>query len=427
MTDSGPEKCGSTPRTMTTVLFGSGGDLEPAQSREEREMSMTEMPCVRVIRSWAEIEEIRGLWESWHQHPNSDIDFYRTATRSMPSVLRPHILLLYRGGTPRAMLIGRYENGRISLKFGYKSFLETKARLLSFVYRGFLGDTSAENAEVLVREILRSLGRREADAARLSNLPIDSPLYEIARKASGFLSRDHAPKVAGHRRMALPGNADEVYRALSSKTRQTLKWQAKKLVKELGQIRVGEFREPAELDQMMRDLEAVASGTYQRGLGVGFVNNADMRERLDMEARKGWLRAFVLYVADKPSAFWVGTVYQGTFFSNFLGYSSQHAKYSPGMFLVMKAIEGLAASQDGQRVHTVDFGLGDARYKATLADKEWQESTMYMFAPTPRGVGVNLFLRTPAAALNHIAEGALKKTGFLPKIKKLWRTRVRES
>jgi len=61
--------------------------------------------------------------------------------------------------------------------------------------------------------------------------------------------------------MILPGSAEEVYRGLSSKTRQTLKWQAKKLLKELGEVRIHGFREPAELEQMMRDVEEVARKT----------------------------------------------------------------------------------------------------------------------------------------------------------------------
>ena len=394
---------------------------------ERLKLPVTDALRIRVIRDWAEIEEIRGLWEAWHQHPNSDIDFYKTTTRAMSGVLRPHILVLYRNEAPQAMLIGRYEDGRIQLKVGYKTLLETRARLLSFVYRGFLGDTSAENAQSLVQEILNSLGRREADAARLSHVDMESPLYGLVRQASGFLSRDHAPTVTGHRGMILPGSAEEVYRGLSSKTRQTLKWQAKKLLKELGEVRIHGFREPAELEQMMRDVEEVARKTYQRGLGVGFLNNDGMRERLELEARKGWLRAFVLYVADRPCAFWVGTLYQKTFFSNFMGYDSTYSKISPGMFLVMKVIEGFSGGKNGERPHTVDFGLGDARYKSTLADKEWKESTLYMFAPTPRGIGVNLLLRTPAAMINRAAEKALERTGLLPKIKKLWRSRVREN
>ena len=84
----------------------------------------------------------------------------------------------------------------------------------------------------------------------LSHVDMESPLYGLVRQASGFLSRDHAPTVTGHRGMILPGSAEEMYRGLSSKTRQTLKWQAKKLLKELGEVRIHAFREPAEAHVM---------------------------------------------------------------------------------------------------------------------------------------------------------------------------------
>src|SRR5208282_240443 len=78
---------------------------------------------VKVIRDFAGIEEIRSLWQDWRAHPNSDLDFCTAIMRSVPDVIRPHILVLYRGGTPRAMLVGRFENGRINVKIGYRNVM----------------------------------------------------------------------------------------------------------------------------------------------------------------------------------------------------------------------------------------------------------------------------------------------------------------
>ena len=94
---------------------------------------MAEELRVRIIRDFAGIEEIREVWSAWHNHPNSDIDFYLTILRSMPGEVRPYIVMLYRGEAPQAMLIGRLENGQIDLKFGYKTLLKPKARVLTFI------------------------------------------------------------------------------------------------------------------------------------------------------------------------------------------------------------------------------------------------------------------------------------------------------
>ncbi len=379
---------------------------------------------VRVIRDLSGIENIRPVWASWHQHPNSDIDFYQSVIRSMPGVLRPHILVLYRGGVPQAMLIGRLEHTQFDMRIGYKSLVQTRARLIAFIYKGFLGETSPGNAELLVKEIISSLNAKEADAAFLSNVSLDSPLYGLGRKLPGFLERDHALTANVHRSMPLPGTAEEVYRGLSGKVRKNLKRQAKKLVNDFsGTVTVRTFRETAELEEMIRDIEHVAKKTYQRGLAVGFIDSAGARERLRLEAEKGWLRSFVLYVADKPCAFWNGTLYQEAFYSNSMGYDPDYAKYSPGMCLIMKVIEDFCEAKYEERPRRIDFGFGDAQYKTVLADAEWLESSVYIFARTVKGFGLNL-LRTPTVLANQLASNILGKASLLSKVKRIWRDRV---
>src|SRR5258708_30008176 len=126
--------------------------------------------------------------------------------------------------------------------------------------------------------------------------------------------------------MPLPATRDEVYRGLSGKVRKNLKRQAKKLVNDFsGTVRVRTFRETAELEEMIRDIEHVAKKTYQRGLAVGFIDSAGARERLRLEAEGGWLRFFGLYVADEPCALWNGTLYPAAFYSNSLRYDPYYA------------------------------------------------------------------------------------------------------
>ncbi len=106
-----------------------------------------------------------------------------------------------------------------------------------------------------------------------------------------------------------------------------------------------------------------------------------------------------------------------------MGYDREYAKYSPGMFVIMKALEELCSPQEGGRVTCIDFGLGDAQYKAVLGDKEWLESSMCLFAPNLRGVALNL-ARTPMLLLNQLGVSILSQTDLLPPAKKLWRARA---
>ena len=113
---------------------------------------------VRVIRSRSEIEEIRSVWISMQRHPNADIDCYIALLESgSGKAWVPHILVVYRGGIPEAMLIGRVESTRLSLKIGYAELLKPRVRALVFIYGGLLGNASVENCELLVREAVKSL------------------------------------------------------------------------------------------------------------------------------------------------------------------------------------------------------------------------------------------------------------------------------
>jgi len=380
---------------------------------------------VRILRSVPELEEVRNIWTAWNHHPNSDIDLYLLLLETRPEILRPHIVVLYRGGAPVAMLIGRIVNQRMELKIGYKTLPGPRVRLLSFVTGGMLGDFSPDNCKAAVSEVVNCLRRGEADIAAFHNIRTHEPIHKAVRQTSGFLNRDYLPALETHRAMSLPGSAEQLYAGLSSKSRKNLKWQAKKLLQTFpGKLRIDCLSGPAELEQMVHDVEEIAKKTYQRGLGVGFVETIEMRKRLYLDAQNGRLRAFVLYLADQPCAFWLGTIYQSTFHSGWMGYDPTYSKYSVGMFLVTKVTEDLCKQKEASVIEGIDFGLGDAQYKEVLGNKKWQDATVYIFGSTLRGLGFNL-LRTPIIIADKVVRRAVKQTGLLLAAKRNWRNMVR--
>lgn len=378
---------------------------------------------VEVFRTREEIERLRAVWEKWQSHPNSDIDAYLTVLRALPGGADPLAFVLYENESPRAMLVGRVENGDLTLRIGYKDIAKVSARKMVFIYGGLLGTPNAQNCKALMQAVRSLLKEGHAQVAFFNSLPIDSPLYEAAVSQS-FWTRDHAATFQLHRRMTLPANASEFYRGLSSKVRKNLGWQARKFEKDFdGLLRLNCFHRAEDLAEMFRDVETIATKTYQRGLGVGFESNPVLRDRLTLEAQRGWLRAFVLYVNNRPSAFWIGKIYGETFYSDFMGYDPEFAKYSPGMYLVTRVIERFCDSINGDAPEVIDFGLGDAQYKSVLGTSEWQEASLHLFAPTLAGLSLNIF-RTPAALLNRFGQRMLDKESVL-KLKRAWRSRVR--
>jgi CelD/BcsL family acetyltransferase involved in cellulose biosynthesis len=143
---------------------------------------------------------------------------------------------------------------------------------------------------------------------------------------------------------------------------------------------------------------------------------------LRVKAQKGWLRTYVLYAGDRPLAFWMGDLLEGTFGGNFTGYDPDIAKYSPGIYLMTKVIEEFCNAKETE-VTKIDFGPGGALYKASLGKRDADEAPVHIFSRSLKGVELNL-LRSLTTGIHEPLKKALEKTKLLAKIKKAWRNRA---
>jgi hypothetical protein len=373
---------------------------------------------IRVIRSLEEVEEIREIWAAWKSHRDSEIDFCLRFVWSRPEVIRPHVIVLYRNGRPDAMLVGRLEQARIKSKIGYLYTPGIPARILVFAYGSLLGDASAENGEQCVRAIMTALQDGEADVALLDHIGVDSALHRNALALPGLVSRDRLAKVETHYTMKLPGDMKEVYAGLSANHRSELKRKAKKLLAAYPDaVRTACYLDPT--DDLIAQVEEIAKKTYQRGLGVGFHPGDQTNRRLRVSADKGWLRIYFLYLAEVPCAFWIGTVHEGSFCSDYLAFDPKYKDHTPGMFLLTRVVEEFC--QAG--VKEIDFGFGEGRYKEQFGNTPAQEASVFIFAPSFKGLILNA-TRTFAGITDRSVKKFLERTDLLPRLKKLWRNRV---
>ena len=202
--------------------------------------------------------------------------------------------------------------------------------------------------------------------------------------------------------------------------------QTKKLIKDFaGDVKIRCFRDVEEVDTMIDDLEHIARKSYQRGLGVGFHDTPAVRSQLQLKAKRGWLRGYILYVAGKPSAFWVGDINDGTFGSDYLAYDAELGRYSPGMFLMYKVIEEFCAGNgDADGITALDFSTGHAQYKQLLSNQGWSESSAYIFGPSLKGIGINV-VRSLVEGTGRVIQAILRRTNLLSKVKKAWRDHAR--
>lgn len=179
------------------------------------------------------------------------------------------------------------------------------------------------------------------------------------------------------------------------------------------------IREKADLAAVITHAEEVARKTYQRGLGVGFEDTEPMRRWLRVCADHGWLRVHLMSIAGKPVAFWMGTCYGGTFDSDHNGFDPALSAYSPGTALFGNMLEDLCATG----VKEVDFGGGEALYKQRFSNWHGIRASVYVYAPTARGVFFNA-VRTIVGLVGTAVKKALDLTGMSSAVKRLWRTRM---
>ncbi len=372
---------------------------------------------IRVLRSREELQEVRRTWEAMQCHPNADFEFYHLIIESRRAeILSPHVLVAESDGVPRAMLVGRVDLRPLDFQFGYSRLFRPRKRILTFVYGGRFGDKNEAIDEAFVGSILKSLQSGEADVAQFSFLNTHSSLFQKTRQMGGFWTLDHFPAKQAHWKFS----ADTEGKPHISKG---LRWQARKLHKDFGgRVSFSSCKGDSGLEEMLLSVEAVARQSYQRGMHVGFELNQEMRDRMQLASKNGWLRCYVLHLDGDPAAFWIGNVYGGIFYSDYAAYVPKYKKHSPGTYVFVEMIEQLWK----EGVRCVDFGLGDAFYKQRFGNETWEEASVYVFPPTFKGITLSV-LRSLSSALEIAAEKALKQTRLLPKVKRLWRNRLAHS
>ena len=371
---------------------------------------------LKVLRSKTEIDEIRLQWLSLSGHEESDFHFFTQLLTESMGIVRPHVVAVYTGDRLEAILAGRLELTRLSrLSVGYLK-IRPAARVLYFVYGGLRGDSSELNASLIVSSICQSLVAGEADVAYLNFLDRNSGLFRAARRIPGFAIRDFMCNRQRHYNLDLPPGADGFKSAFLHRVPKNRRWA--KMDRSIGtDVQIRCYEKESEIDDLAAAAEQIAQNSYQRRLGVGFVDSDQQRSRLLFKSKQGWLRAYVLFIEGSPAAFWIGDIYAGVFGSDYLGFHSAFAKYSPGLYLILNVIGSI--SREGF-VHRVDFAVGHADYKELLSNSIVIEEEVYIFAPTRKGLSLKL-LKTTVVTANACAKYTMSRLGFLKWAKKRWR------
>lgn len=373
---------------------------------------------IAVATTQEEMERLRQVWSDLAPRDiDSDIDFFSTVVSNAELVVHPTILHLRSSDDRDLMAVSRLEILHVPFRFGYAKLGKAVVRAVVVTFDGILGARSPEDEAVLMKHLYRFLERGDADLILMRNVDVEGSLYRSALATSGAGIRSLARKPSRRWVAEIPSSMEAFLQCRSNKTRSTLRRKERQLEQEFPAVRVHRFRRPEELEDLCADMETVAATSYQRRLGVGFNGNpmqvALIRRGLEM----GWYNTWMLYLDDRPVAFWGGFAYRDTFFIGTPAFDPDYAKHSVGSYAMMHMMSDLCADPSITRL---DFGHGEAEYKSAFGHADRLESDIYIAAPRLAPTLLLGGLRANSL-LEDWARKAAERFEFAQRLKKRWR------
>lgn len=380
---------------------------------------------VKVLRSEADIEIARDFWASAVTTRDADMDFALSLCSSDPAIVRPQVFALLRHGAVVGLLIGRIEKRTFQAKIGYWKIKLHGVNAMTFFEGGVIGDMDRSECDRLIRTVRDTLRQGEAEVAFLPPIDVSHPMFDSVSQAVGRLFQNMVPRVI-HYKGAVGSIKKSFLDTLTAKERYNYRRRERKILERYeGKIQIQRFCTSEDVKCLMDQAEIVAAKSYQRGLSVGFKHTKVIQRRLEFEAKRGWMRSYILYLDNVPVAFWIGSIHKGTLYSDFIGYDHEYGEYRPGLYLVMKVLEEVCVPGAAQRATQLDFGSGDSEWKkAIIGDQSLIEAYAMLFAPSIRGQVIRL-LWAGSESINAAGKRVLKRTKMFADVKREWRKRVR--
>lgn len=256
------------------------------------------------------------------------------------------------------------------LRFMAGEFCLFSWRLRALVYRRHF--TRSPLAADEIRPPLEGLPPRIA-AVCMQSYPLHAPQPRIA-----FLN-DAIRYTPFHYRqyyVALSGTFEQYLAKFNSKHRTELKRALRRFeAASGGAIDIRAYTSPSEMSTFHRLALAVSVRTYQhRLIDTGIPTGEEFAAWLRDSAENGRVVGYVLFLAGAPVAFEYSSITpDGIIIGERMGYDPSHSRLAPGIVLLCCVIRGML---DEHRFRLLDFGGGEARYKAC-------------FLPTPPAAAIS--------------------------------------
>lgn len=392
--------------------------LEPDSAQVDRPWPAT--TTYEVASSEADIEAWRPWWTSLPiGNIDATLDYFLTVVRADPGVRRPHAVRVTVAGQPPVLVVARITDERFPLGVGGARMGSIHAKAVVVAFDGVVGAQTPAQRKAVLEAVEDVLSSGTADVAIFQQLDRASELFkDLDRMRERWRLRRRPAVVWRH--TDLPGSWDQFLARRSSKSRRQLRYDDNKMQRTYGdRLVLRRLDEPEHAERLLPDLRAVASVSYQAGLGVSLVDGPVQAALLDKAREEGWLRVWMLYIDDAPVAFWWGVVRAGVLSIGSPGFSPAFARDRVGYYTMRRMLED--ASND-PLITRIDYGPGDSDYKERFSTGFCVTSDVYLAARRPRGVAAVAVLRTQDRALR-LARDLVDRGGRANELRSWWRAR----
>jgi hypothetical protein len=329
------------------------------------------------------VEKLRPIWGGWTQSLDTDIDYYLHNLKTDSTVLRPHVITVYKDGVAQAMLVGQVRNRRMPANISFVRIRGPKVRVLEIENGGRLGRRLSAIDKLLASVLLKDIKSGDVDLLCFQRLSLHSDLFLEVRQ----LLKARVPQIFCYSVLSLAAPTANHPSIFFGKTRREVTRKTRNLQSAFpGKVRFKCFSQPSELDIGIRDAMVVSIATWQYCFGWNLLNTPQAHEGFKFCARQGWLRVFVLYVEDLPCAFLIGQLYNNTFYCQHVGYDRNFARFSVGSLLTAWAFENMASAG----VQRVDLGKGGQENGRRMGCQMFEEGTVHAYSRTLRGISLNV-------------------------------------
>jgi hypothetical protein len=373
----------------------------------------------KIIEKVNDLEEVGHLFNSRSKRYITDLNFLKFWLTNPPK-RKQNFFILYslEPASSGRLIIGRIFSKKLGVKFGYKNLFKFNTKCLEIFYEGILGDFSESQIDDALLQLRRFIKKHKIDYAIFNSLRAGLPFYDGIKRNVNVFYRNLMPDIKDRWTLKMPDSFEEYFQKRSKNTKSNIrKWRNKMEKSFAGNYEIRCYKKGSDINKVLNDIEKVYSKAWKGGMGVGFSNTEEEYRHWSYFASCDWLRIYILYIKGEPVAHWSGVLYKRIFNLFTTDFDPEYQNYNPGFFLLINMINDFISAKE---VDLYDFGLSGSHYKRLFCDLTYNESDIFIFAQSTRGL-IFSFLYNTSLFGNNLVKFVLIRLKILEKIKSFWR------